>query len=570
MKFKFLVDVFEKLSSKSGRIEMAQILSELFKASNPKEVKEEIYLIQGILAPPHKGINLGLGDRFSLEVIAITSGYSFRKVENEYKRLGDLGETAYELIKKKKQISLFKEPLELDYVFNTFLKIAKLEGEKSQSLKKRSLSNLLNNASPLEAKYIMRFVVGELRLGVGDSTIMDAISMALTGDKSLKEKIERAYNLCNDLGHVGELSFEDFSKIEHFKISVFTPIRPALAERLPTEKEIIEKLGKCAVEFKFDGFRMQVHKKGGVVKIYSRRLEDITRIAPDIVEDVKSLPVKEIIFEGEALAFNEKENRFYSFQETMHRRRKYGIKEAAKKYPLYLYVFDIMYLNGKSLVDLPYKKRRIYLEKIFPYKSLHVSKKWIIKSEEELEKKFLESMEKGLEGVMAKDLNAPYTAGARKFAWIKLKKSYGKSMDTVDGVIVGYYLGKGSRAEFKFGGLLIAVYNDITGQYETIAKVGSGYSEEMMKELEKKLSKIKIKKPENLAYKIEPDYWVKMKYVVEVAFDNITKSSVHTCYEKDGKGYALRFPRLVRIRTDKGIKDVTTSREIHEMYLNQI
>ncbi len=313
---------------------------------------------------------------------------------------------------------------------------------------------------------------------------------------------------------------------------------------------------------------MQIHKKEDEVKIFSRRLEPMEEMFPDIVESVKALPVKEVIFEGEALAYNEKEDRFYSFQETMHRRRKYGIDKAQEKWPLHVHVFDIMYLDGKDLTVKPLKTRRKTLEKLFPFgNNLKKSHYIVAKNAEEIQKQFDEAMAKKLEGIMAKDLSSPYTAGKRGFQWIKLKKSYGKAVDTIDGVVFGYYHGTGQRAKFGFGGMLIAIYNDEEDIFETIAKVGSGFSEEEMANLEEMLSAIKIDKPDKrLRYKMEADVWVEPKYVVEVMFDNITRSKQHTAGEVNGRGFALRFPRFLRLRSDKDIYEATTVKEIEEMF----
>jgi DNA ligase-1 len=296
----------------------------------------------------------------------------------------------------------------------------------------------------------------------------------------------------------------------------------------------------------------------------------MTYMFPDVVEAIKALNVEEIIFEGEALAYDNAKKRYFPFQQTMHRRRKHGIEAASEEFPLNLFVFDVLYLDGRDLTNEPYKKRRKIIEKMFKGEILKPSKMVIISKTVDLEEKFNESITEGLEGIMAKDLDAPYTAGKRKFAWIKLKKSYGKSVDTVDGVIVGYYLGQGARAQFEFGGVLIAVYNNDSGRLETIAKVASGFSEIEMTQLRDMLEKIKTQHaPGNLDYKIEVDFWVEPKYVVEVAFDEITESPNHTCGMHGEKGYALRFPRIVRLRDDKSVREITTTDEAVEMFDRQ-
>ncbi|MEM2963733.1 MAG: ATP-dependent DNA ligase [Candidatus Anstonellales archaeon] len=567
MNFAELAKIFEEIEGKSGRLEMTDLLAGMFKKTNPEEAEKISYLLQGQLAPPYMGLNLGLGERFAIEAISQSTGYPKNVVEKKYKEIGDLGRVAEELLKAKKQMSLFAKQLSVLYVYDILVKIAKASGAGSQEAKIKMLVELLNNSKPVEAKYIIRIVLGRLRLGVGDPTILDGLSVALFGTKEKREEIERAYNLCSDLGYVVRTAMEDYKKISRFKIQPFKPLMPALAERLASAEEIIKKIGRCAVERKYDGFRMQCHKKGINVQIYSRRLDVMTPMFPDVVNAIKKLKTNEIIFEGEALAFNKKKNRFYSFQETMHRRRKYGIDKASLEFPLYVFVFDLLYLNGEDYTTKPYKERRNALKKVFPSGILEVAESIETDNPKKLEEFFNDSINKGLEGIVAKDLNAPYTAGKRKFAWIKLKKSYGKAVDTVDAVIVGYYLGKGARAEFEFGGLLVAVRNEDSGKLETIAKIGSGYTEEEMRMLKELLSEIKTKEPpEDLVYRIKPDFWVEPKYVIEVAFDEITESPLHTAGLHGEKGYALRFPRMVRLRNDKAPDEATTTREIEEMF----
>ncbi len=559
--------VFSEIEKRSGRLEMTDLLAALLKKAGDAEIGKLAYLLQGMLAPPYEGIDLGVGERFAIEALAASAGYSGKEVEAHYKKSGDLGDTAEALLGKKRQTALSTTCMGISYVYDAMLQIAKASGPGSQELKIKLLTELLNNASPLEGRFLVRFVLGRLRLGVGDPTIIDALSVAHVGDKSMREPLERAYNVCSDLGYVATVFYESPERIEQFTVQPFRPLMPALAERLSTPKEIIERLGKCAIEMKYDGFRLQCHKKGARVELYSRKLERMTSMFPDICEAVRKLPQDGLIFEGEALAYDTARKRYYPFQQTMHRRRKHGIEAASKEFPLNLFVFDVLYLDGRDMTSEPYAKRRKAVESIFRGKILQPSQAVVVDSTKKLKEIFGESLSEGLEGIMAKDLAAPYTAGKRKFAWIKLKKSYGKAVDTIDGVVVGYYLGHGSRAEFRFGGLLIAVYSPERGKLETVAKIGSGFSEAEMTELEGMLEKIKTgRPPEELDYRIEPEFWVEPKYVVEVAFDDITKSPTHTCAMQAGTGYALRFPRLVRIRTDKGMNEITTSGEVAEMY----
>jgi DNA ligase-1 len=313
---------------------------------------------------------------------------------------------------------------------------------------------------------------------------------------------------------------------------------------------------------------MQVHLKGGKVEIYSRKLEKMTEMFPEITAAAAALPAASAIFEGEALAYNAREKRYYSFQQTIQRKRKYGVEAMAKEFPMRLFAFDIMYLDGKDLTLEPYSARRKALEKLVKSSKTIVPSDLIYTdSPKKLQEYFERAIFEGLEGIIAKDLSAPYVAGARKFAWIKLKKSYGEMADTVDAVIVGYYLGKGARQEFKFGGLLAAVRNEESGELETIAKIGSGFTEEEMVSLQEMLEKSKLKtKPKELNSKLVPDFWVKPKYVITVAADEITLSPMHTCGKVGDTGYALRFPRMVGMREDKSPSEATTVREIISMF----
>lgn len=574
MLFSVLAQTFSSLERTASRLEMTDILASLF-SSTPKDdaalIEKVIYLTQGSIAPPHEGIDLGIGERFVIEAISLSSGYTKKDVEKEYRKKGDLGIVAHNLIEKKKQQSLASEPLTVEKVFSSFRKLASLSGKGSQEGKIKTLAELLNNATKLEATYIVRFPLSKMRLGVGDPTILDALSVYTVGDKGMREEVERAYNLCSDLGEVGKTLFSHPEKLKKFSVIPFKPIRPALAERLPTPDEIIKKIGKCAVEAKYDGLRMQVHKKGDRIEIFSRKQERITPMFPEIVKAALGLKADEIIFEGEALAYDEKGKKYHPFQETMQRKRKYKVAHMAKELPLLLFGFDLLYKDGKDYTLLPYKERRKGLERIIGEGDGIRLANQITTDDPSVLKQFFDScMSKGLEGIIAKDLNAPYIAGARKFAWIKLKRSYGALADTIDGVIVGYYLGKGQRAEFRFGGLLAAVYNREKGLFETIAKIGSGFSEEEMVELQGMLEKIKRKdKPKELVSNITPDFWTELKYVISISADEITLSPLHTCGAAGGKGYALRFPRMVKLRSDKLTEDATTTGEILGMFRMQ-
>ena len=570
MLFSEVAEYFARIEAEPSRLAMSGMASGLLSKCAKGEVRPLIYIMEGSVAPAHEGLDVGIGEKFAIRAIAQVSGRAESRVAEDSKKSGDLGTTAESLLSKKSQMSLGSEPNALLKVYSSFVKIARLSGTGSQEAKISLLSELLNGATPLEAKYLVRFCLGKLRLGVGDPSIIDALSMTRHTDKTDSQLILRAFNLCSDLGEVAEYYVEG-KDLSHFSAQPGKPIRPALAERLPNAEEIVKKLGRCAVEAKYDGLRMQVHVSDGNVEIYSRKLEKMTHMFPEIVEAAVKLKAKSAIFEGEALAYNAAEKKYYSFQQTMQRKRKYGVEAMAKDFPLRLFAFDLLYLNGKDKTLDGYSSRRKELERLVKGSRTIVPSEQIITDDpKRLEKYFSEAVGEGLEGIIAKDLEQPYVAGARKFAWIKLKKSYGEMADTVDAVIVGYYLGKGSRQEFEFGGLLAAVRNEETGELETIAKIGSGFSEDEMQSFEKMLDEIKMKeKPKGVNSKLEPDFWVKPKYVVSVAADEITLSPMHTCGMTGGTGYALRFPRMMSLREDKGPDEITTTGEIIEMFRMQ-
>ncbi len=583
MFFEQVAEYYSKLESTSSRLEMIDLLTELFKKAKKGEIKSIIYMTVGSPAPPFQGVDLGVAEKLAEEAIATATGAEKAKVEASFKKTGDLGLTAEQFISGSRLRRMSGDKFEINDVLETMLKIARTGGEGSKDAKIKMLANLLAASRPLEARYIVRFALGQLRLGAGDATILEALSKAATGDREFKPRLEEAYNICSDLGLVGETMMRDGKKgIEEFKVTLFNPIRPALAERLPTAEEILEKMhGRCAVESKYDGLRAQVHvdRKSKRVEIFSRRLERLTEMFPEITAAaLKEVNADKAILEGEAIAYDETTNQFRAFQETIQRKRKHGVEEMSTEMPLHLFAFDLLYLDGESYINKKYSERRKTLESIVKGNgTIRLSDMMLATKPKEMERYFETAIEDGLEGIVAKDLDAPYIAGARKFSWIKMKRSYkGELSDTVDLVVVGYYRGRGIRTEFGFGGMLAAVYNEKTDMFETITRIGTGFTEENMRALKKLFEKIKTaKRPARVESLIEPDYWIEPKYVVTVRADEITKSPMHTAgRHKEGDeeiGYALRFPRIVSngIREDKSPEEATTTKEILEMFRQQ-
>ena len=541
---------------------MTDILANLFKDCTTEEIDKVVYMLQGTVAPPFRGIEIGMGEKFVQQAVSNASGVPKEEVVNQYKTLGDLGTVASNILPKKEGV------LTVSQVYDAFMKIATASGKGTQEVRINALTDLLKNSSPEEAKYLVRIPLGKLRLGVGDATIIDALSVRTVGDKSMREEIERAYNLCCDMGLVAKTLYTDRNAITNFQIRVGNPIKPALAERLSSAEEIIEKIGECYVEAKYDGFRIQLHKEGDKIELFSRRIERMTHMFPEIVKAAKEQIKGDAIIEGETISYDESTGEFLPFQFTIRRKRKHGVEEMAEQYPAIYFAFDILY-NGKDLTQKPYLERRSILEQtITEGEIIKISEKIRTGDPQELMRFFNENIGRGLEGIVAKDLKAPYIAGARKFAWIKLKRSYkGELADTVDVTIVGYLAGRGSRAKMV-GALLGAVYDEETETFKTVAKIGSGMTEEQMINLKKMLDQIKVeKKPKNVDSLITPDVWTQPQYVITVSADEITLSPSHTCGRTKDLGYALRFPRMVSwIRQDKKPEDSTTVKEIIQMY----
>jgi len=576
-----VTEVYEKIENTTKRLEMTDYLVELFKKT-PKEIVDKVvYLTQGKLYPDFMGIELGVAERLALKALAKASGRKESEIEEDLTKTGDLGETAQSFLEKRRQISFFQKPLTVDRVYQTLDKIAKASGEGSMDLKVNLLAGLLADATPKEAKYIIRTVTGKLRLGIADMTILDALAIAYGGGKGARDIIERAYNLSSDLGKVAKVVAEgSVEALKSFKVSIGNPIRPMLAERLSSPAEILEKLGgKCVAEYKYDGERIQAHKDGDKIILFSRRLENITSQYPDAVDLVRThIRAKEAIIEAECVAVNLDTGEMMPFQELMHRRRKYDIAKAAAEYPVSLFAFDILYVNGRDLTLEPYSVRHKVLEEISEQSDrFQLAKYIIVDNVEDLERFFEEAVEAGCEGLVCKSLSkdSVYQAGARGWLWIKYKRDYKSEMtDTVDLVVVGAFYGRGKRAG-KYGALLLAAYNHDNDTFETICKCGSGFTDEDLENLPKMLEPYKINhKHPRVNSEIEADVWFVPKVVIEVIGAEITLSPIHTCAKdviRKGSGLAIRFPRFTgRYRTDKSAEDATTISEIIEMYKRQL
>ncbi len=470
------------------------------------------------------------------------------------------------------------ENITVERVYETLFKIAKLEGVRSQDMKIKYISSLLNDANPLEASFILKVLLGTLRLGIAENTVMDALAVAYSGDKTNRKLLQNAYNVSSDLGKVAEIiATKGIEGIEKFKVNLFNPIRPMLADRVKSEKEVIEKMGeKFAIEYKLDGERVQIHIEGEKIELFSRSLEKISSYYPDIIEKIpKVIQAENAILEAEIVAINEKTGDFLPFQELMHRRRKYKIEKAVTEYPITVNFFDILFCNDKDCTSLSYNERRKKLENIIKENEFTKFIPMIIaKNENDIEEFFESSINAGSEGLMLKMLDKPYQAGSRGSHWLKLKREYRNELgDSLDLVVVGGFFGKGRRTG-NYGTLLLSTYDENTDTFPSICKVGTGFTDESLDQLYQILNpKITIKKNPRINSEMEADVWFEPELVIEIVASEITLSPIHKVAQNEIRkdaGLALRFPKFTgKIRVEKMAEDASTNEEVISLYRGQ-
>jgi len=579
MEFSIIAELFEKMENTSKRIELTNILVELLKKTPKKIIPNIVYLLQGIIRPNFEGVELGVAEKLAIRAISKSSGLPIKKIEDDYRNCGNLGLTASNILKLKTQTTFTAEKITVERVYETLFKIANLEGKGSQDLKMKYISSLLNDATPLEAKFVLNILLGTLRLGIAENTVMDALAIGFTGKKEYRKQIEDAYNVSSDLGKVSEvIASEGLDGIKKFQISLFSPVRPMLADRIKSEKEATEKMPvEFAAEYKLDGERVQIHKQADKIILFSRSLENITKYYPDIVENIgNSLDVNEGIFEAEIVAINENTGEFLPFQELMHRRRKYKLKEAVLQYPITVNFFDVLYFDRKNCLDLKYSERRKILENSVKENNFaKLVPMAIVKNENEVEDFLENSINSGCEGLMLKILDAAYRAGTRGGNWLKLKREYRNELgDSLDLVVIGAYFGKGRRTG-RYGTLLLATYNPEKDNFPSICKVGTGFTDESLDQLYQILSnKVILKKNPRIESEMEADVWFEPELVLEIVASEITLSPIHkTALDtiRKGAGLALRFPKFTgKIRIEKGSEDASTDEEVYSLYKGQI
>jgi DNA ligase-1 len=576
-----IADAYEKIEATTKRLEMTDLLVDLLKRTPEDIIDKVVYLTQGKIYPDFVRLEIGVAEKLAIRALARASGRRESEIEADLKKSGDIGETAQSFLSKKKQVTFFQKTLTAERVYEVLDKMAKTSGSGAVDSKMSLLAGLLSDASPKEAKYIMRTVTGNLRLGIADMTVLDALAIAYGGGKESRELIERAYNISSDLGRVANVVVEKgLEGIKKFQVEVFEPIRPMLAERLGSPEEILEKLGgKCIAEYKYDGERIQAHKKGDKVVLFSRRLENISEQYPDAIELVKkNVKAEDAILEAECVAMDLETDEMMPFQELMHRRRKYGVEAAMEQYPVSLFMFDALYVGGKDLTLEAYPIRRKALENTLK-ENIRVkpAKHTIARNAKQLEAFFEEAIENGCEGLMCKAMgkDSVYQAGARGWLWIKYKRDYKSEMtDTVDLVVVGAFHGRGKRAG-TYGALLLATYNPEADTFETVTKCGTGFTDKDLASLPEMLRKHEIpRKHSRVQSTLEADVWFEPAVVLEILGAEITLSPIHTCAMdsiRKGSGLAIRFPRFTgNYRTDKAAEDATASAEVVEMYRGQL
>jgi DNA ligase 1 len=576
MRYEVVAEAYRDLEGSTGRLELIGRLAELFRQTPDELVPTVALLCQGQIAPDFAGVELGMAERLAARAVAEAAGAPAEQVLASARETGDLGLTAEQLLEVG--AGSRAGSLEVEAAFQGLHEIAEAQGTGSQGRKLAGLVGLLRQATPLEARYLVRTVTGQLRLGIGTATILDALAEVHAGGRKQRQILERAYNICSDLSLVAAtLVTEGLAAVEAMEVRAGNPVRPMLAQRLGEPAEILAKLGgSCAAEYKYDGIRVQAHRTAdGALELYTRRLDRVSTQFPEVVKLLgESLKPREAILEGEVVAFDPASGELRPFQDVMFRRRKYGIAEATKDFPVSMFCFELLYADGTDLTRLPYPERRARLaEAITPSARLRLATAEQVGDEAALERVFEQAVAEGCEGVICKSVapTAQYQAGARGWQWIKLKRDYRSELtDTLDLVVVGGLAGRGRRAGM-YGALLLGVYDAAGDRFQTICKCGTGFSDAELAGLPKRLAPlVRAQRPARVDSRWHADVWFEPTLVVEVLAAEITLSPHHTAgwgLLKEDAGLALRFPRFSgRWRDDKAPTDATTVDEVVSMY----
>jgi DNA ligase-1 len=528
----------ERLEGMSGRLEMINLVSEMLASLSGEELSIVVRFVMGKIFPDWSPLKLGIGPNLLFEAVGYVVGKRKEAVVEEISRTGDAGKAIEHLIATKEQTSFFIQELETSEVYREFEQIARMEGKRSQREKMLAIRKLFGNATPLEARYLARLTLEELRIGVGEGNVRDAIARAFQVDPSL---VEHAYQAINDLGEVGRLAREGEASLRDVHIELFRPVKMMLAQQ-GSIAEMVEEHGRVAAEFKYDGSRFQFHRKGNESRLYSRKLEDVTKALPDVLRHLMDATNRNVILDGEVIAVKDGKPR--PFQFVLRRfRRKYEVASYVEEIELVPHVFDILYFDGKTLIDEPLRERRTYLERAL---SSYIAPQLQTDTIPELETFYHQALSAGHEGIMVKDLDSRYSPGVRGKNWVKIKPE----VDTLDLAVIGAEWGEGRRAHF-FGSFLLACRD--RGRLLPVGKVATGMSDETLAELYE-LFKDLVIATSGKEVTVEP------VIVFEVGYSEIQQSPN---YES---GFALRFPRFVRVRPDKGVDEADTIESIRQRF----
>ncbi len=576
MKYEIVAEAYRDLEEISGRLALIDRLAALVGQTPAELLPVVCYLAQGLIAPEFAGVDLGLAEKMAVRAVAAATGADAAQVTARVRETGDLGQTAEQLLAGT--VPVRPADLTVVTVVNTLRQIANAEGPGSQGLKLDLLAGLLTRATPLEARYLVRQVTGNLRLGIGTPTILDALAHVYAGGRAARPVLERAYNICCDLGLVASaLTSGGLAAVEQIQVSPGHPVRAMLAQRLADAPEILAKLGgECAAEYKYDGMRIQAHKTaGGRIELWTRRLEEVSTQFPDVIEVLAaSLRPAEAIIEGEVVAFDAATDELHPFAEVMFRRRKYGIAEAVQDVPVGLFCFELLYADGQDLTRRPYPERRAALAgAITTGPRLRLTTATEVKDPAALDAAFDQAITDGCEGLMCKSVSpgSVYQAGNRGWLWIKLKRDYRTELsDTVDLAVVGAYAGRGRRAGV-YGAVLLAAYDADADVFRAVSKCGAGFSDADLAALPVRLAPLAHpERPARVDARQEPDFWFEPGLVLEILSAELTLSPHYSAawgLVKEDAGLAMRFPRFTgRWRDDKAPEDATTTQELVDLY----
>jgi DNA ligase 1 len=576
VRYEIVAETYRDLERASGRLALIERLAELVRQTPDQLLPTVCLLCQGQIAPDFAGVELGMAERMAARALAQVLGLTGEEVLAQARETGDLGMAAERLLA---EVAGSREPtLEVETVYAGLHQVAEAQGTGSQARKLAGLVGLLEQATPLETRYLLRTVTGSLRLGIGTPTILDALAEVHAGGRQQRPVLERAYNICSDLSLVAAtLVGGGLEAVEGMHVRAGNPVRPMLAQRMSEPGEILAKLGgTCAAEYKYDGIRVQAHRTAdGSLELYTRRLERVSAQFPDAVKALEGgLLPREAILEGEVVAIDPASGELRPFQDVMFRRRKHGIAEATKDVPVSLFCFELLYADGEDLTGLPYLERRARLAAaVSPSERLKLTTAEQVGDDDALETLFQQAVADGCEGLICKSISpsAGYQAGARGWLWIKLKRDYRSELsDTLDLVVVGALAGRGRRAGM-YGALLLAAYDPDNDRFQTVCKCGTGFSDAELAALPQRLAPLaREEKPARVDALRHADVWFEPAVVVEVLAAELTLSPTHTAawgLLKEDSGLALRFPRFTgRWRDDKSPEDATTVAEVVDLF----